>query len=683
MTSSAPVYDNTQGNTGAIIQVLGGGYGKRYSIYIDGDLKASYRPPNGSNPNDAQFAATDAIAFRLVQGLQGAPGTVSNADGDLSELVSTGYCATWLVAVQGDIIYLKSPSSTPFTLSVSDGAGGVNFKACTDTVSAISDLPRLAPHYYAVRIAENSDEQKDLWFKFIVSEFENSITPSIGFGKAGYWKEAVAPHTNTAFDPATMPHKLTYNSTDGVFIFSREAYSPRAVGTEVSSASPSFVGSSINDVSTFQGRTVFLSGSNIVMSRTNKPTNFWRGSASALADTDPIDINSTVESSQMLAAVQFNKDLVMFTRKAQHVVFGRTALTPNNAALVMTTKFESEPGAHPVSAGRNVFFASNFGRFTGVREFFTEASASDSNDSRLVTQHVNKYLVGKAKLLTVSANYETLLVHTDAEQNDFYVYQYIWSDDKKIQSAWSKWKFPHDIVHSFFDEDVMYLVQRIGNDHYLLRMPLDVQDNDGIGYAVYLDQRFDVFDCDTQFVLPLNYLADEELVCVQGEGCPTPGLITPVKSIDDVPGTGKVVTLKHSMNGGSLLVGTRFKSRYMPTMPSVKDQSGVVIGTAKTRARAFLVTLSDTGEITGVTRSKYGDGEEVTFNARVVGDIDNVVGEQPLSNEQFKMPFRHDVNNAEIELFTDSHLPMTISDIEYVGQYTKRGRRIANSGGKE
>jgi hypothetical protein len=690
MTSSAKTYYNTAGTSAAIFQVLGGADGNKYTIYIDGSPRSYYKPPGGTEA-DTRLSSTEFIASKLMFGLLNNTGVVSGpaAVGATSGFVSaeaygTGYCAGWATSQVGDLLLIKRPSAGIFTVSVTDGAGGVNFKACTDTVTDIADLPRTAPHYYAVRIAENTDPEKDLWFKFIAAPYEGTETPtSSGFGLAGYWKEAVSPNTNTAFDQSTMPHKLLYNTVAHTFQFSRESYDPRGVGTGTSNPDPSFVGNKINDVSaSFQGRIVFLSGSNVVMSRTNKPTNFWRGSATALADTDPIDINSTVESSQMLACVQHNKDLVIFTRKGQHIVFGRTGLTPSNASLVLTTQFESELQAHPVAAGKNIFFGYNFGRYTGIREFFAEGS-TDANDSRPVTEHVNKYLVGKITRLTASANYNIMLSHTDAEQTDVYSYQYIWQDAKKVQSAWSTWKFSKDIVYSFFDEDVIYLVQRVGTDYYLLRCSLEVQSSPSMDYPVFLDQRFDVPGCNTAFVLPYDYLHTEQLVCVQGEGCPTPGLSVSILSVVNVPGTGYVVTLKRDMNGGNVIVGTRYKSRYKPTMPSVKDQNGVVMSTAKVTARSFLVTLYDTGEINGIVRSKYGDGPEVSFNARIVGDVENIVGEQALSDGKFTLPFKQDVKDAEVEFYTDSHLPMTIADIEWVGQYNKRGRRIANSGGKQ
>ena len=65
-----------------------------------------------------------------------------------------------------------------------------------------------------------------------------------------------------------------------------------------------------------------------------------------------------------------------------------------------------------------------------------------------------------------------------------------------------------------------------------------------------------------------------------------------------------------------------------------------------------------------------------------MGDPDNRVGVPALSDETFVMPFREQTNMADFILYTDRHLPMTLLDIEWVGQYTKRGRRIGGGGGE-
>ena len=648
----APVY-------ASVIQILGGQYGRTYRVFLDGVQYASHTTPDGSVAAHSAQIDTVVIATALTTQL------VASLPG-------------FNVVRQEDVILIYR-NGAEFRTTASDGYGNINIKCMNDTVSKTSDLPRIAPHLYVCRVAEKTDPEKDLWFKFVVDSTAFGSTPDVnGFGKAGYWQETVAPNVKYRINRTTMPHVLDYTGT--AFNFIQGPWADRGVGTEVSNPNPSFIGNPIKDISSFQGRSVLIAGSNVCMSQTNRPYNHWFGSASALADTDPIDIKSTVEASALESAVQFNRDLVVFSNEAQFVVFGRTKATPQNASLVLTTKFESETGAKPVGAGKNIFFAANYGTFSSVREFFAEGN-TDINDSRPITQHVTRYIEGKASHLSASSNYDMLMVHTNTNQTKVYIYQYIWSDTEKVQSAWHSWVSEHPIVYSFFDEDRVYFVQKIGIGYYLLRMPLDVQVQNGVPYPVYLDQRFDVNGVGTAFLLPFDYLKDDKLVCVQGTGCPTPGLTIPIESITyDAVNNGWRVTLKRSANGGNLVVGTRYKSRFIPTMPLVKDKDKVVIGTGKLRIRQFLLTLFQTGNLIGRTRSVYGDGPEVTFNSRAVGAINNVVGEQPLSDEQFIMPFRFDSDDADVEFYTDSHMPLTILIIEWVGQYSKRGRRVDSGG---
>ena len=657
MAADTPNYWNHDGRSAAIVQILGGLYGKSYKISIDGETKGTFTTPDGSVATHSDKIDTVHIATQLANDLD------------------TNLGANYTITRREDIILVYS-DTVEFNATASDGAGNINIKCMNKTVSDVADLPRMAPHRYVVRVAEKTDPEKDLWLKFVADALEDDPTSTLtAFGKSGYWQECVAPDVPYKFNLSTMPHHLTYSG--GEFTFSQGPWEDREVGTLVSNPEPSFIGNEIKDVTNFQGRLVFVAGSNVVTSRTNRPYNFWFGSASALADTDPLDVNSTVEASNMVHAIQHNRDLVIFSKEAQFVMFGRTKATPENVALVMSTKFEASEEAHPVGAGKNVFFATKYGLYTGIREFFAEG-ATEINDSRPITQHVKKFIEGDAKHLSCSANYDTLLVHTGTQQNLVSVYQYIWADVDKVQSAWHNWRFAEDIIFSFFEEDRVYYIQKVGNEYYLLRMPIDVQDSEGVGYPVYLDQRFDVPGMETQFLLPYDYLHDKELVCVQGAGCPNPGMAAPVQSIEyDAGLVGYVLTTKRSMNGGNLIVGVRYTSRYRPTMPFIKDADGIVVGTGNMRIRNFLVSVHQTGELVGYTTSKYGNGEEVRYNGRVVGDVDNVVGETTLGTGQFVMPFRQNSDQAEVEFYTDSYMPATLLDIEWQGQYNKRGRRIA------
>lgn len=662
MTDEERTYFNREDRQAFVIQVLGGQYGREYNVKINDVQYAVFKVANGKEPEHIEQTRTKYIANQLYTQLQ------AN--------LPTG----WNKSIKDDIIVLWIDNSADYTITVNDDYGNTNIKACGVTVSRQEDLPRFAPHNYVVRVAEKTDAETDLWFRFIVDGYEDDWTSGVElFGQQGYWQETVAPLTPIGIDDTTMPHVLVYRS-DGTFRFRKVEWAKRSVGTTTSNPDPSFIGGTITDVSSFQGRLVFTSGPNVIMSRTNKERDFWFGSASAQAESDPIDVRSRVEASTMQAIIQHNRDLVIFSEKGQFIIYGRTSLTPENAALVLSSAFEAELRAKPVGAGRNVFFATNFGSYTGIREFFVE-SGTDINDSRAVTQHVKKYIEGRVTKIVASSNYDTALIQTDANLGKLYWYQYIWTDTEKVQSSWSELVFPLPIAHTWFDEETVYMVMRDGTDYYLTRMSLDVQDSTGIGYHVHLDHRFDVIEVSRQFVLPYAYLRNFNLVAVQGTDCPTPGMTVPIQIIEySSEYNGYVVTLKHDMLGGDIVVGGSYKSRYQPTMPMVKDQDQVKVGTGNLTISRFMISLSSTGEVIGQMLSAYGNGQPVRFNGRLVGDLQNRVGVQPLSNETFTLPFGQKSDLAQIELWTESHLPMTFLDIEWLGQYTKRGKRISTGG---
>lgn len=660
LTNTREYFNDADRRQVFVIQVLGGQYGRNYSIRINGVEYANWTARDGSDKSHIDDVRTKVIASNLFNQLN------ANLGG-------------WGKSRQDDIICIWKDDGADYTITVNDDYGNTNIKANGMTVARQEDLPRFAPHNMIVRVAEKTNPETDLWFRFIVDGQENNWDfNSLLFGQQGYWQEAVAPDTEIALDRTTMPHMLRYFPGDGTFRFQQIEWDDRAVGTTTSNPDPSFIDNWIADVGTFQGRLVFVSGPNVIMSRTNREKDFWFSSASAQAKSDPVDVRSKIEASTMQAIIQHNRDLVIFSNKGQFIIYGRTQLTPDNAALVLTSSFEAELRAKPVPSGRNVFFATNFGSYTNIREFFVE-SATDINDSRAITQHVKKYIEGKVLRMSASSNYDTLLVKTDDNPQVLYWYQYIWTDTEKVQSSWSKLIFPSEVVYMFFDEETVYLVQRIANDYVLVRMSLDIQNSAGMDYHVHLDNRFDALEVNTQFVLPYEYLKDQNLVVVQSTACPNPGLTIPIQSIVFNNPLGYVVTLKRSANGGDIIVGSSYRSHYQPTMPQVKDRDGVKVGTGNLVISKFKVALSKTGEIIGRMISKYGNGHPVRFNSRIVGDVNNLVGVQPVSDDTFILPFSNKADLAEIEFYTSSHLPMTILDIEWEGQYMKRGKRISTS----
>ena len=674
----------TPDRASGIIQILGGAYGKAYSVYVNGTLVARHKTVDGSESQDAAFVGTAYIAEVLEWLLTHPSGDVNPgfANRNQAEFYSTGFAVpgnNWNVYRKDDVLYLlytgPQPHNQP-TITVSDDAGNINAKAMTTSVPDVADLPRYAPHNYVVRVAQETDPEEDLWLKFVSDSTETS---GDGFGGTGAWYECVAPYLKYKFNPGTMPRELTFNTTTQQFTLKQSVWEDRTVGTDITNPIPSFVGRGIEDMAIFQSRLVFLSGTSWVASRSKKYTNFWIGSASTLTDADPIDVTSQAAFATVLRyAVAHNKDMVIFSDSGQFVVFGRTALTPSNAALVLTTSFEADLTAKPVPSGRNVFFATKFGRYTGIREFYTEGG-TDINDTRPITQHIKNYLIGGPKHLSSTSNFDHLLVHTDTDQTTVYPYQFIWSDNEKVQSAWSKWKFSQNIIYSFFEDEMIYLIADIQGKQYLYRMSLDVQDEEGTDYPVHLDAKFDVSEVSNGFILPYNWLATEDLRVVQGADCPHPGLRVAITSRSYNATTDEwTIWLREDMGGGNIIVGVHFKdgSQYEPTMPRMKDSDGVVISNARLMINQFIISCSETGKIIGQKKTKWGDAEPVTYEGYTVNDVDSVVGEAGISDVSFRVPFKEKAERGTLLLSTDEHWPMTILDIEWEGTVNKRGKRI-------
>jgi len=631
-------------------------------------ITASYTAPDGGSAAHSAQITTDYIATQLETNLR-AHGT---------------FAANFSVTRSSDVLYIKKTSSVttePFKVTIADGDGGENMKVVNNTIKNANSLPRYAPHGYVVTV-EGVDVDSDDWYVEFVAETDSSgnlPATGEGFGRNGVWAECVGPGVKYKFDLETMPHVLEYDFDTEEFTFSAGAWEDRAAGDEDSNKNPSFIGRTVEDLAYFQGRLVLLSGPATIMSRTDKPYNFWLNSATILADSDRIDIQSTAKGvRKMLRAIPHNRDLVVFANKGQFIVFGRNAITPKNSALVLTTNFEADMSASPVPAGRNIFFAFKFGNFTGIREFFTQ-DAQDANDARPITQHVNKYLEGAVESLTTTSNFDILLVQTTVGLETIYLYEYTWIDEKKVQSSWSRWIMPNHVIHTFITESEISLITKKDNTYILNKIDLDLLADEGLTYNVRLDRKIFIPAVETTIVAPYDVPeADpEDLIFIQGEGCPTPGLRAWVESYDAGTDT---YTFDRDMEEGTIIVGIPYRSSYIPTNPDVKDSDGVRISTGSLKVSKFLANCKETGKIFARVFSRFFDDRTVEYTARFVGDPLTHVGEAAITDATYTVPFRENVDNAEVEFYSDSHLPFTISDIQWRGQYTKKGKRIANGG---
>lgn len=639
-----------------IVFLLGGQYGRDYKIIVktnDYEFIGEYTTPNGSTSSHIENIATTYIADQLNTSLNAA------TDSTDTEVLFSDYLKT---TIKSDVIlieWINEANAHKLDITVEDGDGAANIFSVTNKVGDVGKLPRFAPDKYVVQITGVTNDYIDDWYL----QFEQEES---GFGNEGLWVECVAPDIPYKFDLTTMPHVIVEDGDN--FAVEVGEWLERRVGDEETNPDPSFVGSTIQDLSSFQGRLVFLSGANVILSRTDEYEEFWMQSATTLSDYDPIDISSSALRSTpiMRRAIPHNRDLVIFSDTAQFIIFGRNAITPSNTSLVLTTSYEADLSASPVPSEKNVFYAITYGRYTGVKEFFTEGDA-DINASRPVTSHCTQYIDGTIQSMATSTNFNLLLCKTDTSTTDLYAYEFLWINNEKVQSAWSKWIMPWEVLHIFFIKNVIYFIRRMGTWVCIDKMEMD-RTKDNSFYQTHLDSRVYVDNVNT--VMSKLYDADD-LVYIQGEGCPNPGLVAKIESE-----TTDSVVFHRDMGGGTIIMGRRYLSRYIPTRPFVLDRNENPIGTGRLTVSRFVVSHQDSGQYEAKVTSQYYDDVITRFSGLVLNSLDNLVGIPAVDTGMFTVPFMHDADLAKVEFYTDSAMPMRMLHIEWIGDYIKSGTRI-------
>lgn len=643
-----------------LVHMLGGQYGRTYKTMIEYSISGSsttltysYTTPDGSSSPHITNISPDYIIGKLRDAM--------NADSAFTTYFTVDVKAASLVITWTD------PSIESVEVTVEDGDANVNIIAVNSSVGDTGDLPAYAPNGYVVTVEESGADSDDWYLEFRTDD--DTIAVGSGFGNAGKWYETVAPNIPYKLDETTMPHIITKSGS--TFTMDYAVWEDRAAGDETSNADPSFIGSPIRWLDTFQGRLVALSTVNVVMSRNNKPTNFWFQSATGLADDDPIDITSSVGTFELYKSVAHNRDLIIFSNNAQFIVFGRNTLTPQNSSLVLTTEFEGDLSADPVGAGRNIFFPFRMGTFVGMHEYFVEGG-TDINDSQGITQHVSKYIPGVPEQLVSSTNFNTLLVRTDTDGTVFYVYEYLWVNREKKQASWSKWVLPDDTHHAFFKDNNLFIISADSTNGFLLNvLDMDRVNDAGVPYQVHLDNKFSTSGVTTTVACPYTVGDYTEYTAVQGAGCPYPGM--PVKIVSE---SGGAFTLAADMGGGTVIIGKRYMSEYVPTPPQPKDSRGAKIDEAKLTVRKHTIHVQSSGKFFVEVTDTYGYTATTEYSGYTLGSPTAIIGEPAVSDGDFSVKVGKRADKYEIRIYTDSPFPLSVLDISWAGQYNKRGRRI-------
>lgn len=346
------------------------------------------------------------------------------------------------------------------------------------------------------------------------------------------YSETNAPDILTTLNDTTMPIwgdpaewgwssiDDTGGTTGGLWTDSL-TWGTRETGDDDTNPLPSFIGRNINQIFLHKNRLGFIAGENIILSSSPAADfMYFKDSATALLDTDPIDVAAThTKPSVLYHAVSFDRSLLLFSDTNQFLLTGGDVLTPATATLDVTTEFACSRICEPVTAGNNVYFTADRGDFSILREYFVNADIA-TNDAADITAHVPAYIPKGVYKMTVSNLEDTLFAFTSEERDAIYVYKYYWKGDEKVQSSWSKWKLGNDanIVGGEVVDNYLYIlvfreftenISGSSNSNRVLCVErINLQPNakdEGFDYSLALDAKRKVngeYDADLDFWIP-------------------------------------------------------------------------------------------------------------------------------------------------------------------------------------
>lgn len=592
----------------------------------------------------------------------------------------TDFVANFTTSVGGnEAVMVPGGSVTSYSIEATDTTGGDAMLVINNRqIANIDALPIHEEADAVYKIVGGTDDADDYYMRFYVAE-EDTATGS--YFQEGTWVET--QYGTAELTQSTMPHMLIRGQTstfvggaggetvDGTDI---DSWAGRLVGDKNSNDLPDFVNQKIVDLAVFQNRLVFVYSEGVVMSVSGDFFNFWKKTVTTLLDDAPIGLSSAGVQVNLLRFAQLhNRDLVLFADKAQYTVLGNIAITPRTATMTESTQFVMQTEVRPAASGQNLFFAVNAGVYSGVREFYTDSDLN-SNNARPITVAVENLIRGRIRLMTSSTNINKMLCMATSGSTA-YLYEYLWEDAERLQSAWSKWKFREDlyVFHIEFIEDRLSILSYDPVNLKLHVCNMDISQDvtqEFFEGDILLDHRTKKTGVNTT-ITGLDHLPNDInlLDAVQGDGCPYPGMRIQIDSWD-----GSTATLRRDMQGGDVYIGVKYRSLVSPSQPFVRDDSNRAIGTSQLTIGSMYINFLDSGDFDVDVQAEYSYTER---NAgRVLGQESAAIGDFILTTGQFPVPVRARNDRSRITIRSDSPYPFTVSDVEWDGLFYKRGTRI-------
>lgn len=570
-------------------------------------------------------------------------------------------------------------------LSADDGADGELARAVGGEIPNIDLVSGVHYPGKIVKVRPKKNNGTDALYLKAISKDNTAGWGEVTWKEvAGYEMTPVAPFALATVKAETLyiagtPAGLTALTGDPTPLFK-----VNEVGDDVTSPLPFFIGKRVDYLGLFQDRLVIGSGAVLFFSRPGDYFNWFKGSVLSVQDNDPVELYALgSEDDTIKTSTTYDRNLLLFGKRQQYNVNGRSPLTPKSAAIVVMSSHEDAVDADPINSGNFVFYTKTRNSTTSVHQVQMGALA-DSPESFTVSQQLDKYIRGKPVELAAVTSPNCILLRTDAARNQLYTYAYLdnATGAERLFDSWSRWEWDGRIGQtiglSSHDGDILVYVLREGldkNGAHKIWVACDrfVLDS-GLSSRPYADSLRPTVDVLTptndSFMNPSSALEDVTYLAY-GDNYPTKRFLG-----TDMAHAGAFIE-QYPTAPVETWAGVHYDAYVTPTNPYMRDEKGRAIVIGRLTLGRLSVSIADSGGLQVIVTTSSSDKRLATnFSGRILGRTSNLVGRAPIVTTVVPAAIGREVRECSYTLKAKGFLPLTVTAIEWTGQYFNNARRV-------
>lgn len=553
------------------------------------------------------------------------------------------------------------------SLTVDDGGDGSLIRGVADEIESAEKTSAIHYHGKVVKV-RNKNATEAYYLKAVAK------SGATGYTEVTWVEGAAVEHTitsgliyglasGTSFYMASTPALLSV-----IISGTHPAFNTSTVGDNDSAPRPTFVGNKISYIGTFQSRLLIGSGGVLCVSRSDDYLNFFRTTVLTTPADDSFEMLAQgSEDDTLRFSAMYDQNLVLFGKRRQYIIDGRTPLTPTSANMPVMSNYEDVSDAPPVGAGGYIMYAKVSESATSVHQI-QPGQTQNSPVSYSASSQLNHYMRGTmVEALSSTGSPSHLIVRTDGIRNGVYLFSYLDRQDGRRMDSWSLFNFNSTlgviIGASIVPGGFLLYFLRQGPSGLFLAADF-VSLRAGLSSNPYLDslRPWSAVATGLGAVIPTS--GDQYAVAYSDES---------LKRFGGVPLSARAEVIGDTVG---LMVGALQDAYVTPTNPYMRDSKNKAILSGRLTITKLVVALANSGGMVWEVNSKNIQRSSGSFNGRVLGDPDNIIGIEPVVTTQVSVPVGLETRDFDVTWRARKWHPFTVTACEWVGQFFNRVQRF-------